>query len=187
MSKLDSLGIMKSPQFKIVTVGDPELRQECKIVHSVESVKTNCQMMVDFLRELNGAGLAAPQIRLKERIIVVEVRKTDLFPNRPVSALYVMINPEIINFSEDVEEGWEGCFSIPNLMGLVERSKVIKVKYLDIEGEENCETFEGYLARVIQHECDHLDGYLFLDRMKSMESLCSVENYKLFHMKLSPN
>jgi peptide deformylase len=166
--------------FDIVTLGAPGLRMGCIPVEDVQNVHEHCQRMIALLRELNGAGLAAPQIGLRERIIVIEVRKTELFPERPESPLYVMINPEIIEASKEHEEGWEGCFSVPGLVGLVPRSKTIKVKYITSDGIERVETFEGYLARVVQHECDHLDGFVYLDRMKSMQSLSTLSNYKLF-------
>jgi peptide deformylase len=164
----------------IVTVGNPVLRQRCISVNDINSICSHCDSMVTLLRELNGAGLAAPQVGLNERIIVVEVRKTDLFPNRPESPLYIMINPEIIEFSGEVEEGWEGCFSVPGLMGLVSRAKFVTVKYSTSDGIEKTEMFEGYVARVVQHEYDHLNGCIFLDRMESMKSISTVENYKRF-------
>ena len=84
--------------------------------------------MVDRLRELNGAGLAAPQIGASVKVIVVEVRKTDVFPHRPASPLLQMINPVIVEQSDATETGWEGCFSVPGLMGLVPRAEAITVK-----------------------------------------------------------
>lgn len=165
----------------ILTVGDPKLKQRAKPVGDIKHVRSLCERMVNRLRELNGAGLAAPQIGEPLRIIVVEVRKTDIFPDRPESLLYVMINPWIIETSNDKEDGWEGCFSVPGLMGVVPRHKTIRVQYVTPDGVEHDETFEGYLARVMQHEYDHLDGIEFLDRMESMESISTVENWKRFN------
>ncbi len=164
----------------IVTLGDPILKLACSKVENIAGISDHCKKMVSLLRELKGAGLAGPQIGLHKRIIVVEVRKTELFPNRIESPLYVMINPEIIKASLEVEEGWEGCFSVPGMVGLVERSKNITVKYQSQAGQEHLENFEGYLARVIQHECDHLDGYLYLEKMKDISRLSTVENYKIY-------
>jgi peptide deformylase len=169
----------------IVTIGDPFLKLTCHKVENLSLVREHCQKMVSLLRELKGAGLAAPQIGLLERIIVVEVRKTELFPDRPESPLYVMINPEIVEASLEVEDGWEGCFSVPAMVGLVPRSKKITVKYQSEDGKHHLETFEGYLARVIQHECDHLDGQLYLEKMRDIAHLSTVENYRIYQHQSS--
>ena len=112
----------------IVLVGAPTLREGGQPVTDFAEASGIADTMTDLLRELNGAGLAAPQIGVAKAIIVVEVRKTDLFPDRPVSPLIVMVNPRIVSASEEVETGWEGCFSVPGLMGLVDRSKTIEVE-----------------------------------------------------------
>lgn len=137
--------------------------------------------MVAQLRALSGAGIAANQLGEPLAVVVVEVRKTDFFPDRPESPLYVMINPEILETSNDTEDDWEGCYSVPGLMGRVPRTSSVRVRYVTPEGESKDERFAGYLSRVIQHECDHLDGRLFLDRMHSMESVSTIENYAKFH------
>lgn len=169
----------------IVTVGDPLLRKQSGVLKDIAQAKLLGERMVSLLRELKGAGLAAPQIGASARIVVVEVRKTDLFPNRPESPLYVMINPIVEEASENMEEGWEGCFSVPGLMGQVPRHKSITVRYTTPEGSEHQEIFDGYIARVVQHECDHLEGRIFLDHMMSMDSLTTVANYIRFHHKPS--
>ncbi|HEV3156525.1 MAG TPA: peptide deformylase [Candidatus Baltobacteraceae bacterium] len=161
----------------IVTVGNPMLRQYATVIGDIGAGKRLADRMALLLRELKGAGLAAPQIGFSERVIVVEVRKTDVFPDRQESPLYAMINPSITEASEEVEEGWEGCFSVPGLMGQVSRHKSITVRYVSLDGFEHREIFNGYVARVIQHECDHLIGAIFLDRMKSMQSITTVANY----------
>lgn len=179
--KSDSHWAAGSAHPDIITVGDYPLRQRCSPVENVKSASSVCAKMVNLLRELNGAGLAANQIGIGERI-VVEVRKTDLFPDRPESPLYLMINPEIVESSKECDEGWEGCFSVPGLMGTVPRARTITVKYRTLDGDEKIEVFSGYLARVIQHECDHLDGHIFMDKMNSMGSLATVANYKRLHL-----
>lgn len=165
----------------IVTVGDPRLKQRANRVKDINRVKPICEKMINSLRDLKGAGLAAPQIGEPLRIIVVEVRKTDMFPDRPESPLYVMINPRLKETSNEKEKGWEGCFSVPGLMGIVPRYKTIRVQYVTPDGVEHNEIFEGYIARVIQHEYDHLDGLEFLNRMESMESISTVKNWKRYN------
>jgi peptide deformylase len=166
----------------IVTVGDPQLRQPTREVGNLDEAQPIHNKMVALLRDLNGAGLAGPQIGESLRIFVVEVRKTDIFPDRPVSPLYVVINPRILETSDDKENDWEGCFSIPGLMGMVPRSKRIRLQYTALDGTQRDDVFEGYIARVIQHEYDHLDGILFVDRMESLETLSTVENWRRFYL-----
>lgn len=162
----------------IITIGNPILRQQTGYIENIEQVKPICEKMVELLRELKGAGLAAPQVGEAVRIIVVEVRKNEIFPDRSESPLYVMINPEVTYTSDDKEAGWESCFSVPGLIGMVPRFKSISVQYTSTDGKQQEEKFEGYLARVIQHECDHLDGIIYLDRMEGMQSISTIENWK---------
>jgi peptide deformylase len=137
--------------------------------------------MVDRLRALNGAGLAAPQIGEPVKVVVIEVRRTDVFPDRPECPLLQMINPVILDRSDSVLVDWEGCFSVPGLMGLVPRAETITVSFVAADGQQATERFSGYPARVIQHEVDHLDGVEFVDRMVDMTSLTTVQNYLNFH------
>ncbi len=165
----------------VVTIGDPRLKTETEMIEDVRDVADLFVRMVNRLRELNGAGLAAPQIGALAKIIVVEVRRTDVFPDRPISPLLKMINPVIVRQSEVTEIGWEGCFSVPGLMGLVPRAETVSIKYTSTNGTDVTERYSGYVARVIQHEIDHLNGVEFVDRMTSMESLTTVANYLEFH------
>lgn len=165
----------------VVTIGDPRLKAKTEMIRDVHDVADLLADMMDRLRELNGAGLAAPQIGASVKVIVVEVRKTDVFPDRPTSPLLEMINPVIVRQSEAAEIGWEGCFSVPGLMGLVPRAKTVIIEYISADGADVTGQYSGYVARVIQHEIDHLDGIEFIDRMTSMESLTTVTNYLEFH------
>lgn len=161
----------------VVTIGDPRLKAETTTIADVLDVADLCALMVKRVRELNGAGLAAPQLGVSVKVIVVEVRKTDVFPDRPTSPLLQMINPATAKRSAASEASWEGCFSVPGLMGLVPRAETITVDYTATDGSQVTEQYSGYVARVIQHEIDHLNGIEFVDRMTSMESLTTVRNY----------
>jgi peptide deformylase len=165
----------------IVTVGDPRLKAPTADVDIVGDVAELLVLMVDRLRSLNGAGLAAPQIGASVKVVVVEVRKTDVFPDRPECPLLQMINPVIVDRSESSHDGWEGCFSVPGLMGLVPRFETITVQYHSTDGKRVTEQYTGYVARVVQHEVDHLDGVEFVDRMTSLQSLTTVQNYLQYH------
>ncbi len=170
----------------IVTVGDPALWEPVKQVDDIGAVRDKLDAMVALLRGLKGAGLAAPQIGWAAAAVVVEVRKTATFPNRPESPLYVMVNPVIESSSGEIEEDWEGCFSVPGLMGRVPRRDSVQVSYLDEKGDRREERFSGYVSRVVQHEFDHLEGKVFLERMTSMASLTTVANWLRFHREASP-
>src|SRR6266581_1512159 len=134
----------------IVTIGDPRLKQTSDPIRDVAAAQDLLDRMVRRLRDLNGAGLAAPQIGELVRAVVVEVRRTDVFPDRPESPLIVMVNPELVDASEETIDDWEGCFSVPGLMGIVPRHQRITVRFISPDGARHEETYEGYLARVIQ-------------------------------------
>lgn len=169
----------------IVTVGDPRLKAAAEQVADVAEAHGLLDAMVARLRSLNGAGLAAPQIGARLRVVVVEVRKTDVFPDRPETPLLEMINPVLVRRSPERELGWEGCYSVPGIMGVVPRAETVTVAYRTRTGDEVTSVHSGYAARVIQHEVDHLDGVEFVDRMDSMASLTTVTNY-LDHLRDDP-
>jgi peptide deformylase len=164
----------------MVTVGDPRLKEPTVLVQDARDVLTLLDSMTGRLRDLNGAGLAAPQIGAAVRAVVIEVRKTDVFPDRPETPLLQMINPVITGRSGELTD-WEGCFSVPGLMGQVPRAQRVTVSYMTPDGGQVTEVYEGYAARVVQHEVDHLDGTEFLDRMRSMSTITTVQNYLAFH------
>lgn len=124
--------------------------------------------MVRTMIEENGVGLAAPQVAAGLRLFSYWVPESDDEPETPPT---VLVNPEIRAVGDETEEGWEGCLSIPGLRGLVPRYRRIKVKARNLDGEAVSLTADGFHARVIQHEYDHLDGVVFLDRMDSTQSL----------------
>lgn len=149
---------------EIVTVPNEVLRRKA---HKVTTFDKELQKVVDdmiqTMREAPGVGLAAPQIGLSERLVVVEYEEDDEKENSP-KRLYVVANPEIINVTEDTELGIEGCLSIPGLVGEVERSLEIIVRGQNRLGKPVKIKAKGWLARIFQHEIDHLDGVLYTDR-----------------------
>ncbi len=152
---------------KIVTLPEPVLRRKA---HSVTKFDKDLQVviddMVETMRDAPGVGLAAPQIGLSERLIVVEYyeREEDEEVENAPKKVWTVINPEIIKASEETLVGVEGCLSIPNLVGEVERHATIQVKGLNRHGKPMKIKAEGWLARIFQHEIDHLNGVLFTDR-----------------------
>jgi peptide deformylase len=152
---------------KIVTLPDAVLRRKAHTVTKVDrNLQTLIDDMVETMREAPGVGLAAPQIGLSERIIVVEYfeREEDEEKEDAPKKVWALINPEIVKSSEETLTGVEGCLSIPGLVGEVERHAAIHVKALNRHGKPVKIKAEGWLARIFQHEIDHLNGVLFPDR-----------------------
>ena len=138
----------------IVTLGDEVLRKKCRPVGEVtESIQTLVDDMIETMHDANGVGLAAPQVGVMRRIFVVDIGEGPI----------VLINPEIIEMSGE-QTGEEGCLSLPGKAGTVTRANYVKIKGLDREGNE--QVYEGteLLARAFQHENDHLDGILYIDK-----------------------
>ena len=135
--------------------------------------------MIETMHEYHGVGLAAPQIHEGMRLFVALL---DEEPDRDSEAIAI-INPEITPSSDVTEDGWEGCLSIPDIRGMVPRFTDITVRALDRNGKKVELTLKKFAARVAQHETDHLDGVLFFDRMKSMQSLTYLDEYSRFHSK----
>ena len=115
--------------------------------------------------ECNGVGIAAPQVYVSKRVIIVASRPNLRYPDAPEMDAVVMVNPEILEFSQAASLGEEGCLSVPNERGQVQRAQSIKVLYHTLTGEVMESTFEGFPARIVQHEVDHLDGVLFVEKM----------------------
>jgi peptide deformylase len=151
---------------KIVTLPEPVLRRKA---HAVTQFDKNFQALIDdmveTMREAPGVGLAAPQIGLSERLIVVEYyeREEDEEVEDAPRKVWAVANPEIIKASEEKLMGVEGCLSIPNLVGDVERHAAIQVRGLNRHGKPTKIKAEGWLARIFQHEIDHLNGVVFTD------------------------
>jgi peptide deformylase len=166
---------------KVARMGHPVLRQRGRPLDQSDLRNARIQKLIDdmieTMREYNGVGLAAPQVHEGLRLFVA------LLEDEPDdrTAAVVFVNPEILSNTSAREEGWEGCLSIPDIRGLVPRSTDITVKALDRDGRSVELRVRGFPARVVQHETDHLDGVLFLDRMTSMQSLTYLEEYSRYH------
>jgi len=158
---------------KILYANDPRLRQKAKKVKDfTPELKQLAEDMLETMRQAHGVGLAGPQIGIMQRIFVAEIHEDEDDPESCQS--YVLINPEIVKASTETEEGQEGCLSIPYWYGLVDRPKEIEVKAKTLRGKSIRLKVEGYLARVFQHEFDHLEGVLFIDHIKDKEKLWQV-------------
>lgn len=153
----------------IVTLPDPVLRRKARLVTKFDSnLQTLIDDMIETMREAPGVGLAAPQVNISERLIVIEYAEheddEDTEEKPAKKKLYVMANPEIIKTSEETVPGVEGCLSVPGVVGEVERFSMIQVKGLNRHGKPMKVKVEGWLARIFQHEIDHVNGVVFPDR-----------------------
>ena len=168
-------------------MGHPILRAKALPVPPDQILTAPVQRLIDdmfeTMREYSGIGLAAPQVHSGLRIFVAGLREGDVgqaVPDDGEMPFMALINPELTMVGETTDEGWEGCLSIPDIRGLVPRAPSVRVQAFDRAGKRIAFTASGLPARVIQHENDHLDGVLFFDRMRSLESLAFLEEYRRF-------
>ena len=175
---------------KVARMGHPVLRAKALPVSPGQIRSAPVQRLIDdmfeTMHEYSGIGLAGPQVHEGLRLFVAGLREPA--PGEPLEALnddenmplIASINPEVTLLTEPVHEGWEGCLSIPDIRGLVPRAAEIQVRAFDRAGARVTLTARGLPARVIQHETDHLDGVLFFDRMRSLQSLTFMDEYRRF-------
>jgi len=170
---------------EIATVGHPVLRTRAREVAPDELRSSEVQRligdMVETMRAAGGAGLAANQVHELLRIAVVEVDHNPRYPYKPPIPLTVIVNPVIEPMDDELVEVNEGCLSVPDLRGNVMRHVNVRVRYLDRGGNEHDEVKRGLTAGTFQHECDHLDGRLFLDRVVDTTTLTTWEQFERFH------
>jgi peptide deformylase len=164
-------------------VGDPVLRERAREVAPEElpELQGLIDDMIATMRKAGGAGLAANQVGDLHRILVAEVDHNPRYPYKPPLPLTVMVNPVIEPVGEETIAIIEGCLSVPNLRGELERSAAIRVRYLDREGVAREATYEGLSAGTFQHEVDHLDGVLFLDRVSDPRTFMTWEEFDRHH------
>jgi peptide deformylase len=171
---------------EIVEIGNPVLRERAREVTPEElrsdAVQSLIDDMIETMRAANGAGLAANQVAETLRVAVVEVRPGNpRYPYKPPIPLTVIVNPVIEPLDDDVEQINEGCLSVPDLRGEVPRHMNVRLRYLDREGVEHEEVRRGLTAGTFQHELDHLDGILFVDRVEDPRTLTTWAEFERFH------
>ncbi len=151
-------------------MGDPRLLQVSELVSPAEmnSMPALLEDLWDTMAAENGAGLAAPQIGVLKRVVVFGYQENPRYPDAPPVPETVLINPLITPLDESIEDGWEGCLSVPGMRGLVPRYQHIRYQGMDAQGNEIDREVSGFHARVVQHECDHLDGILYPLRITDM-------------------
>jgi len=168
---------------KVAQMGHPVLRERGRPLEKADFGKPLLQKLIDdmieTMHEYNGVGLAAPQVHMSLRLFVALLEEDE---GEKMSAT-VLANPEIIPNANTREDGWEGCLSVPDIRGRVSRFTDLTVRGLNRDGRDIALRLKKFPARVAQHEADHLDGLLFFDRMRSMESLTYLDEYSRFHSK----
>jgi len=175
---------------KVARLGHPVLRAKAAPVAKDEIASPRIQQLIDdmfeTMHEYAGIGLAAPQVHEGVRVFVAGVRRADVpgvLEADEDMPLMAVINPEVLPVTKEVVSDWEGCLSIPDIRGQVPRPDSVRLRGLDRTGRKFELIAHGLPARVIQHETDHLDGIIFFDRMKSLESLAFMEEFRRFWAK----
>jgi len=172
---------------KVARLGHPVLRQVAEPVPPDQILTPAIQQfiddMIETMHEYDGAGLAAPQVHVSKQLVIMEVGPNTPRPNAPSIPLTVYINPEITPLTDEMEEDWEGCLSVPGLRGRVPRYTKIRLRAYDRQANRIDIAVQGFHARVIQHECDHVQGKVYLDRMRSSESLTFVEEWMKYGLR----
>ncbi len=159
---------------QIRILGDPVLRKKSRrVTRFDEDLRALAEDMAETMRESNGVGLAAPQVGVLERVIVVQTPEDEDEPGS--GHLHVVVNPKVIHNSKDQEDGVEGCLSIPGYVGEVTRHETVTIKGQDLKGRKIRINAKGFLARVLQHEIDHLEGILFIDQLTAPDRIWRVE------------
>src|SRR3989440_9242532 len=166
---------------KVARLGHPVLRQVAKPVPRDEIGSPEIQRLIDdmveTMREYDGAGLAANQVHTPRQIAVIEVLANPRYPDAPAIPLMVVVNPVVTPLSDELEEGWEGCLSVPDMRGMVPRHTAVRLQCLDREGRPLDLIAKDFFARVIQHETDHLNGFVYLDRMPDLSTLSHIAEW----------
>ncbi|HEV3287231.1 MAG TPA: peptide deformylase [Steroidobacteraceae bacterium] len=159
------------PVRQVLKMGEPLLRRVAAPVTRFDAqLAALVADLDDTMRELNGAGIAAPQIGVSARVVIFELKDNPRYPHLAPVPYTVLVNPLVTPLGAEEDEGWEGCLSVPGLRGLVPRFRRLRYQGFDVQGAPIDRTVEGFHARVVQHEVDHLDGILFPQRVRDLRN-----------------
>lgn len=165
---------------QIIQLGDPLLRAKAQFVENIRDYRIQ-KLIDDLVATVGvafGVGIAAPQVASCDRLFIVASRPNPRYPKAPEMAPTAMINPKILAHSTEIVQGWEGCLSIPGIRGFVPRYQAVEVEYTDRDGKLQKQELTDFVARIFQHEYDHLDGIVFLDRLESTHDIMTEQEYQ---------
>ncbi|MCY7323649.1 MAG: peptide deformylase [Phormidesmis sp. CAN_BIN36] len=169
-----------SELLEIIELGHPILRQIAQPILNVQDQEL--QTLIDDLlltvKQANGVGIAAPQVARSCQLMIVASRPNPSYPTAPEMEPTAILNPRILSHSTETAIGWEGCLSIPGMRGKVPRYQAIEVEYLDRAGTLQKIEMTDFVARIFQHEFDHLNGLVFLDRVETTQALVTEKEYQ---------
>src|SRR5262245_45503856 len=167
---------------KVARLGHPVLRQPAQPVPpetiGSPAIQRLIDDMIETMREYDGAGLAGNQVHALKQIAVIEVLGNPRYPDAPHIPLMVVINPRVTVLDETQQEDWEGCLSVPDMRGVVPRHTSVRLECLDRDGQRVNLMAKDFFARVIQHETDHLNGIVYLDRMRDLSTLSHIAEWQ---------
>ncbi|MEA5466012.1 peptide deformylase [Leptothoe sp. PORK10 BA2] len=168
----------------VIELGDRRLRQRAQAMDPGMDLGADLhlQRLIDDLLTTmtakNGVGIAAPQVAVEQQLFIVASRPNPRYPQAPTMEPTAMINPHILSHGDELVRGWEGCLSVPGRRGLVPRYREIEVTYLDRYGQVHQRYFQDFIARIFQHEHDHLQGKVFLDRVEDPQDVLTEADYQ---------
>jgi peptide deformylase len=166
---------------KVARLGHPVLRQKAQPIPVGEIRSANMQRLIDdmveTMREYDGAGLAANQVHTLLQVAVIEVETNPRYPEAPAIPLTVLINPVVTPLTAEMDDGWEGCLSVPDMRGVVPRYTAVRLEAYGRDGERIDTVAKEFFARVIQHETDHLHGIVYVDRMRDLSTLTHLAEW----------
>jgi peptide deformylase len=165
---------------QISKLGDPVLRQVASPIEAIQSpeIQRLIDDLIETVRQSNGVGIAAPQVGESMQLMIVASHPTPRYPHAPTMAPIALINPKILRHSMQMVKDWEGCLSVPGQRGLVPRYLSVEVAYLDRTGQPQQIELTGFVARIFQHEYDHFQGIVFLDRVENTTEIITEEAYQ---------
>jgi peptide deformylase len=174
---------------KVARLGHPVLRQTATPIPVDQIGSPEIQRLIDdmveTMREYNGAGLAANQVHILKQVCVIEVLANPRYPEASPIPLTVLINPLVTPLTAEMEDGWEGCLSVPDMRGVVARHTTVRLEAYGRDGGKIDLVAKEFFARVIQHETDHLRGTVYLDRMKDLTTLSHLAEWNRYWMGVS--
>ncbi len=165
---------------EIAQLGNPILRRVAQPVENFadKAIEQLIDSLIATAASANGVGIAAPQVSQSYRLFIVASRPNPRYPKAPLMEPTAMINPKIVAYSPEIVKNWEGCLSIPGIRGLVPRYQAIEVEYTNRNGQVQRQELADFVARIFQHELDHLDGIVFVDRLESTQDLFTEQEYQ---------